>query len=80
MALIEPKIIFRNLCVPVLILDPICEQDIFPFEEQNRALQKQHPGLINHILYENTPHNIHFAHPQKFTADLIQFLSIIKGH
>jgi len=78
MALIEPKIIFRNLSVPVLILDPISENDVFPFEKENAALQKQHPGFIKHVRYDNTAHNIHFSHPQKFTADLIDFLFIIK--
>lgn len=78
MALIEPKIVFRNLSVPVLILDPTSENDVFPFEKENMALQKQHPDLIKYVRYENTAHNIHFSHPQKFTADLIDFLFIIK--
>jgi len=80
MALIEPKIIFRNLCVPVLILDPISENDVFPFEKENEALQKQHPKLIKHVLYKNTDHNIHFSHPQKFISDLIEFLLHVKSH
>jgi len=80
MALIEPKIIFRNLCVPVLILDRISEEDIFPFEKENSALQKKHPGFVKHILYENTAHNIHFSHPRKFASDLLDFLSLAKSH
>jgi pimeloyl-ACP methyl ester carboxylesterase len=78
MAIIEPKIVYRNLNVPLLILDPFGENDPFPFEKENIALQKQHPNWIKYISYKNTEHNIHYVHPENFISDLTDFLSIIK--
>ncbi len=78
MALIEPKIIYRNLNVPVLILDPTGENDPFPFEKENIALQKQHPNWIKYVSYKNTEHNIHSFHPENFVSDLADFLTVIK--
>lgn len=78
MVMMESKMIFRNLNVPVLILDPVSKNDPFPFEKENKALQKQHPSLIKHIVYPNVEHNILYAEPKKFTKDLIYFLKDIK--
>lgn len=78
MVMMEPKIIYRNLDVPVLILDPISEHDPFPFEEENNALQRQHPSLISHVLYRNTEHNIIYTHPREFIKDLTAFLKTVK--
>ena len=74
MVIIEPQIVFRNLSVPVLILDPISENDPMPFEKENQALKKKHPKEIKCIVYPDTEHNIHYAHPEKFTKDQIKFL------
>ena len=78
MAMIEPKIVYRNLNVPVLILDPFGENDPFPFEKENIALQKQHPHWIKYVSYKNTEHNIHSFHPENFVSDLTGFLTVIK--
>ena len=78
MAMIEPKIVYRNLNVPVLILDPFGENDPFPFEKENIALQKDHPHWIKYISYKNTEHNIHSFHPENFVLDLAGFLTVIK--
>lgn len=78
MVMMEPKIIYRNLNVPVLILDPVSEKDSFPFEKENENLQKQHPSLIEHRIYLNTEHNILYTHPVEFTADAIRFLKKVK--
>lgn len=80
MAVLEPKIVYRNLHVPMLILDPIGKDDIQPFERQNAALQKRHPQLIIHTIYENTGHNIHFERKAEFIEDLQKFLSTVKRH
>ncbi len=80
MSMIEPKIIFRNLKVPILILDPISKQDLFPFENENKKLKSQHPNLITHKIYENTGHNIHFEKPTMFVKDLGAFLTTVKKH
>lgn len=73
MALIEPKIVFRNLKVPVLILDPTGKDDLFPFERENAKLTQQHPRLIDHKIYQNTGHNIHFERREAFIRDVIAF-------
>lgn len=73
MALIEPKIVFRNLNVPVLILDPTGKDDLFPFERENAQLKQRHPKLIDHKIYENTGHNIHFERRDAFIKDVIMF-------
>jgi pimeloyl-ACP methyl ester carboxylesterase len=74
MMMMEPKIIFRNLNVPVLILDPMSDTDPMPFEKENQALVAAHRRWIKYIVYPDTEHNIHYAHPEKFTADVISFL------
>lgn len=79
-AVLEPKIIFRNLHVPMLILDPISRDDLQPFERQNAALQKMHPHLIIHRVYENTGHNIHYERKKEFVEDLAKFLSRVRKH
>ena len=71
---IDPGAIFRNLNVPLLLLDPVSENDPMPFEKENQALQRKHPQWIDYIVYQNTAHNIHYQHPEKFTADLIRFM------
>lgn len=78
MALMEPLIIFRNLKVPMLIFDPVSEGDLFPFEQENERLKNLHPNLINHKIYENIGHNIHYEKPEKFIEDILAFLSTLK--
>ena len=60
MAMIEPKIIYRNLHVPLRIIDPTSPDDLFPFEKDNAALQQQHSKFITHKIYPNTGHNVHY--------------------
>lgn len=79
MAIIEPKIVYRNLKVPMLILDPISDQDIFPYENENRLLKNQHPTLITHKIYENTGHNIHYEKSTVFVKDLAIFLQTVRN-
>lgn len=70
----DPETIFRNLNVPLLLLDPVSENDPMPFEKENQALQQKHPRWISYIVYQNTEHNIHYQHPERFTKDLIRFM------
>ncbi|TCK80803.1 alpha/beta fold hydrolase [Albibacterium bauzanense] len=77
--MVQPKIIFRNLQVPMLILDPVSSNDPLPFEKENMELQKKFPNLVRRIQYDNTEHNIHYEHPQSFVQDLVEFLKEIKG-
>ncbi|OEJ99475.1 alpha/beta fold hydrolase [Roseivirga misakiensis] len=78
MAIIEPKIIYRNLNIPMLILDPMSDNDIFPYEEENKALAKQHPALITHKIFQNTGHNVHYERPNEFIKEVGLFLSVVK--
>ncbi len=78
MSIIEPKIIYRNLRAPMLILDPVSDDDIFPYEKENEALSKQHPELIVYKKYSNTGHNIHYEKPDFFVEDLGEFLRRIQ--
>ena len=79
MVIIEPKIVYRNLHVPMMILDPVSKGDLFPFETENDALKKHHPKLITHEIFEDTGHNIHAQRPEKFTQKVISFLEQIKS-
>jgi pimeloyl-ACP methyl ester carboxylesterase len=74
MVMMEPAVVFRNLDIPVLVLDPVSDHDSMPFEKENRALKSQHPGLVDYVLYEDTGHNIHYEHPERFTADVLRFM------
>lgn len=78
MSIIEPKIVFRNLNVPILILDPVSDNDIFPYEKENQELSRQHPELIIYKKYNNTGHNIHYERPEEFTKDAGEFIKKIK--
>ncbi|MCX2454150.1 alpha/beta hydrolase [Pedobacter sp. PLR] len=79
MSLLAPEIIYRNLNVPMLILDPASKEDFMPFEKENAALQAQHPKFIEHKIYENTGHNIHYEQPKRFVQDLSGFLKRVKA-
>jgi pimeloyl-ACP methyl ester carboxylesterase len=78
MSVLEPKILFRNLHVPMLILDPVSGDDLFPFEKENEALRKQHPDLIRHEIFAGTGHNIHYQRPALFIEKVLDFLRTIK--
>ena len=79
MAIIQPKIVYRNLNVPMLILDPLSESDLFPYEEKNQKLKDKYPELITYKRYLNTGHNIHYERPEAFINDLSQFLKTVES-
>ncbi len=78
-ALLYPKIIYRNLGVPLLILDPVADNDRFDFEADNAQLQKAHPRAITHKVYKNTGHGLKFQRPKEFLSDVSTFLVNLKG-
>ncbi|GMQ28023.1 alpha/beta hydrolase [Algoriphagus confluentis] len=78
MAQMEPLVIFRNLDVPILILDPVHDVDIFPFESENEKLKIQHSKLVTHRIFENTGHNVHFENPDGFLMEVLGFLKTIE--
>lgn len=75
--MVQPKIIFRDLKVPLLIFDPVSTNDPMPFEKDNIALANQFPKLITRIEYKDIEHNIHYAEPEKFSNDVIRFLNAV---
>lgn len=75
-----PEIVFRHLDVPMLIIDPVSEDDEYPVSADNEALTKQHPELIRHQIYKDTPHGAHFFRPEWFLNDAAKLLQRIKEH
>ncbi|MBB5638504.1 pimeloyl-ACP methyl ester carboxylesterase [Pedobacter cryoconitis] len=76
--MVQPKIIFRNLHVPMLILDPVSDHDPMPFEKENIALAMKFPKLIKRVEYPGIEHNIHYEQPEQFSKELIKFLEMVK--
>ncbi|MCF2446515.1 alpha/beta hydrolase [Dyadobacter sp. CY345] len=74
MSIIEPKIIYRNLQIPILILDPTSSDDLFPFENENAALKSHHPNLITHKILNETGHNVHYEKPDDWLREVLSFL------
>lgn len=75
--MVQPKIIFRNLHIPILILDPVSAHDPMPFEKDNIALANQFPKLITRVEFAGVEHNIHYEKPFEFSQELLRFLSIV---
>ena len=76
---LEPRIIYRNLDIPLLILDPRNERDWrMDFTTDNKALADLHPDLITHSIYENTSHAVKYRQPEKFLKDLTQFVQKVR--
>lgn len=76
--LIYPKVIYRTLDVPMLIFDPVGEDDVFDFEAENRLLQQSHPAFITHKVYQNTGHAVKSERPSDFIRDVAEFVRRVK--
>jgi pimeloyl-ACP methyl ester carboxylesterase len=76
--LLYPKIIYRNLNVPMLIFDPTSKDDWFDFVEENKKLQQTHPTLITHKIYEKTWHGVKDERPNEVLKDIATFLKQVK--
>ncbi|MDM1296489.1 alpha/beta hydrolase [Sphingobacterium sp. N143] len=74
MVRVDPLKTYSSLHVPMLIMDAVGKQDTFGSEEGNRKLKAMHPDLIQHKIIDCADHNIHFACPQDFMAELQRFL------
>jgi hypothetical protein len=64
-----PRMVFRSLHVPLMILDPQSEHDVFPATDQNERLAKDHPDLVIHRVYAQSGHNIRQSRPDWFVRD-----------
>ena len=73
-ATLDPKIVFRHLEEPMLILDPVSANNQFLATDDNRELQQMFPKLVTHQIYENTGHAAHLERPTWFVRDATSFL------
>lgn len=67
-----PQVVFRNLDVPVLLIDPTGddEQVFRARAADNEALVRAHPRWIHRVEYPDTPHNAHETRPDWFLRDM----------
>jgi len=72
---LNPKIIYRNLTIPMLIFDPISKNDWFDFKDENAALAQKHPSFIIHKVYEKTWHGVKDERPNDVLNDIKVFLN-----
>jgi len=80
--LMIPLVVFRNLNVPMHIIDPDSPTDWLPVRHQNEELQKLHPDLIVHEVYdyEHSPHEAHIQRPERFVESAKALLARVKLH
>jgi len=71
---LNPKIIYRNLNKPMLIFDPINDQDWFDFKAENEKLTNEHKAYITHKVYEKTWHGVKDERPKEVLNDIKLFL------
>jgi len=69
---VHPLITYRNLSVPLLIIDPT--GDAFNPTEDFEKLRDMHPDLITLVAYPDTPHAAHPMRPDWFVRDLTTLL------
>ena len=77
---IIPEVIFRNLDIPITIIDPVSENDQFIVKHQNAKLKSQHLDLIAHEVYESTSHSAHLENPERFIENASSLLVKAKVH
>ncbi|MBS1772255.1 MAG: alpha/beta hydrolase [Bacteroidetes bacterium] len=75
--LVYPKVIYRNLDIPMIIYDPVGPNDVFNFEEENTKLQLAHPQYITHKVIQNGEHAVKDYHHAEFVQDLKDLLQKI---
>ena len=73
-----PPIVFRNLRVPMMILDPQEPNDELPVTDQNERLAREHPKFVTHRVYAQSPHNVIAARPDWFVRDATELLAQVR--
>jgi len=73
-----PPVVFRNLRVPVMILDPQEANDELPVTDQNETLARQHPALVVHRIYRESGHAVVAARPDWFVRDATELLTLVR--
>ncbi|MGX4675857.1 alpha/beta hydrolase [SAR92 clade bacterium H246] len=78
--LLLPLVIFRNLNIPVHIIDPVSPTDWLDVHHQNEELASLHPEWVVHECYEYecSPHEAHLKRPERFIASATQLLERVK--
>ena len=80
--LMDPLVVFRNLHVPLHIIDPDSPTTLLQVHHQNEELQQLHPDLIVHepYTYEHSPHVAHIERPERFIKSAKAILTRVKQH
>jgi pimeloyl-ACP methyl ester carboxylesterase len=73
-----PRMMFRDLHVPMMILDPQSDPDPRPVADQHAWLVKDHPTLVIHRIYPQTGHNVLNDRPDWFVRDAIELLARVQ--
>jgi len=73
-----PRMMFRNLHVPMMILDPQSERDAKRVTDQNLWLVQDHPTLVIHHIYPETGHNILNDRPDWLVRDAVELLGVVR--
>jgi pimeloyl-ACP methyl ester carboxylesterase len=76
--LVYPKVVYRNLNVPILIYDPVGPNDWFNFEAENILLQQAHQKYITHKRIQNATHAVKDDHHAEFIQDMKDLLVKLK--
>lgn len=74
---VNPFITYRNLGVPMLIIDPT--GDVFSPTEAFEKLRAMHPDLIRVVEYPDTPHAAHPMRPEWFVRDMTWLLQRVSA-
>jgi pimeloyl-ACP methyl ester carboxylesterase len=80
--LLNPLIVFRNLNVPMMIIDPQdadTSADELPVTDQNLRLQALHPNLVTHKIYPATVHAAYSQRPEWVIRDATELLAKVTG-
>jgi pimeloyl-ACP methyl ester carboxylesterase len=73
-----PRVMFRRLHVPMMILDPQSERDPVAVTDQNERLAKDHPDLVTHRIYPDSGHNILQQRPDWLVRDAVELLDQVR--
>jgi pimeloyl-ACP methyl ester carboxylesterase len=71
--MLNPKVIYRNLNVPMIIYDPISKDDWYDFKSENESLKNTKPDLITLIVYNGCWHGVKDEKTEEFKSDLKVF-------
>lgn len=80
--LMLPLVVFRNLNIPLHIIDPVSPTDWLDVRHQNEELALLHPDWVVHECYDYdlSPHEAHLKRPERFVASAAQLLRRVKDN